>query len=77
VDKEVSAITKNGVALSIVRLNGRFELTFDDLSNFYDFMYNPLKTEGGITVGEMNYNFIHDMLDEWIDNQLEGGNTNG
>lgn len=69
-DKEMVGINCNGISYVVKRTNT--EMHIEAKEQFVREMTNTLETKGENfnTVGGMNRNYLHKLLDEWIDNAL-------
>jgi hypothetical protein len=57
------------VTMSIKTRGG--EITFIAGENFCYGLTSPIKSGGGITMGDANRQWLHEHLDKWIDDNIE------
>lgn len=70
-DESIVNINRDGVGYVVLRVPNTF--TVEAKEAFHAALTNPLKTVDG-TVGSHNRQELHDLLDEWINNNLEKNN---
>lgn len=64
------ATTGFGPAVRISACHGRLEFLVD--IGFREFVTSHLMVDADKTVGQKNIDWLHDMLDEWIANHING-----
>lgn len=67
-DKSIVNINRDGAGYVVTRVLNTFTVEAEEA--FHAALTDPLKTFDG-TVGSHNRQELHDLLDEWIDNNLE------
>ena len=70
-DKEITGISLSGVVYEMTRSDSIYKVEAKEA--FAKEMVNPLKTVDN-TIGGMRRKELHDALDEWINNAIQGEN---
>ena len=68
-DKEICGINGFAGEISYVTTRSDSQFRVEAKEDFVPALTNPLKTIEG-TVGSSNRSYLHELLDEWIDNYI-------